>query len=70
MSGEVRNFLNVSEVSVRLGVSVSHLNKLRLTGKGPAFVKIGRRVSYDPAALDAWVSQQSRRSTSEQGADA
>lgn len=69
MSEDAR-FLNVSEVSLRLGVSVSHLNKLRLTGNGPAFVKIGRRVAYDPAALEAWIQQHSRRSTSEPEANA
>ncbi len=36
------------------------------TGGGPAFVKLGARVSYDPADLDAWVEANKRRSTSDQ----
>lgn len=67
MSVEPRNFMNVSEVSVRLGVSVSHLNKMRLTGRGPAFVKIGRRVAYDPDALAKWLESRTQSSTSEAG---
>jgi len=56
--------LNVNEAAQRLGVSVSYLNKLRLTEEGPVFCKLGaRRVAYDPADLAAWLSERKRRST-------
>ncbi len=56
--------LNVNEAADRLGVSVSYLNKLRLSGKGPAFLKLGaRRVAYDPADLTAWLNECRRTST-------
>lgn len=47
------------------GLSVSTLNKMRLTGDGPAYLKLGRRVAYDVADLDAWMASKRRHSTSE-----
>lgn len=67
MSGETPKLLNVNETAERLGVSVSYLNKLRLTDEGPPFVKLGARVAYDQADLAAWVEAQKRRSTSDNG---
>jgi predicted DNA-binding transcriptional regulator AlpA len=63
--GPGSRLLNVAEAAQRLGVSVSYLNKLRLTGGGPHFIKLGaRRVVYDPSDLAAWVAQCRRTSTS------
>jgi predicted DNA-binding transcriptional regulator AlpA len=56
---------SVAEAASRTGLSVSTLNKLRVFGGGPTFVKLGRRVVYDPADLDAWLAARKRRSTSE-----
>ena len=68
---EPSNLLNVNQAADRLGVSVSYLNKLRLSSSsGPRFVKMGARVSYDPADLAAWVESNKRRSTSDQGVQA
>jgi predicted DNA-binding transcriptional regulator AlpA len=59
-------FLDVAETAKRLGVSSSFMNKARLTGEGPPYLKIGRRaVRYDWARVLAWASEQSRRSTSD-----
>ena len=59
--------LNVNEAAERLGVSVSYLNKLRLKGTGPVFMKLGtRRVVYDPADLALWLSACRRSSTATQ----
>ena len=49
-----------------LGLSPSFLNKLRCTGGGPCFVKLGRRVRYQKTDLDCWLETCRRRSTSEQ----
>lgn len=65
--GETPKLLNVNEAAERLGVSVSYLNKMRLTGGGPAFVKLGARVCYDQPDLSAWIDAQKRRSTSDLG---
>jgi predicted DNA-binding transcriptional regulator AlpA len=49
-----------------LGIAESTLNKTRLTGNGPPFVKVGlRSVAYRKADLDAWLEARVRRSTSD-----
>jgi predicted DNA-binding transcriptional regulator AlpA len=51
-----------------LGIANSTLNKTRLTGDGPPFVKVGpRAVAYRRADLDAWLETRVRRSTSDRG---
>ncbi|MGO9326905.1 MAG: helix-turn-helix transcriptional regulator [Steroidobacteraceae bacterium] len=47
------------------GVSASMLNKLRVTGGGPTFSKLGRRCVYDINDLEEWVASRKRRHTSE-----
>ena len=48
-----------------LGVSLSWLDKSRLTGMGPVFITIGGRVLYDTEDLDEYLMKNRRRSTSE-----
>ena len=48
-----------------LGVGFSTLNKLRLTGGGPKYAKLGAVVVYNIADLDRWVEERMVRSTSE-----
>lgn len=62
----VRRMLRTPDAAEYCGSSSSTFEKLRLTGVGPRFVKIGRRVVYDPADLDAWLAENRRRSTSDQ----
>ena len=50
------------------GSTKSTLEKLRLTGDGPAYIKIGRVGVYDRNDLDAWLVSNKRLSTSEQEA--
>lgn len=47
-----------------IGMSVAFLNRHRITGDGPAFLKLGGRVWYEQADLDAWVNSRRRFSTS------
>ena len=64
MTAETPKLLNVNEAASALSVSVSYLNKLRMTpGAGPRFAKFGTRCSYDPSDLAAWVEAQKRDST-------
>ena len=49
------------------GSSASTFEKLRLTGGGPIYSKIGRRVVYRVEDLDAWLSSKRRKSTSDPG---
>lgn len=53
-----------------LGLSVSTLAKLRLTGNGPVFSKLGRRVLYRKCDLDDWTNAHRFKSTSEYGRNA
>jgi excisionase family DNA binding protein len=57
--------LSVREAAEYLGVSKSWLDKQRLVGGFVPYVKMGRRVAYDPADLDAAMEKAKRGSTSE-----
>lgn len=59
--------LKVEAAAAHTGLSTSTLNKLRVFGGGPVFMKLGRRVAYDVADLDAWMAARRRRSTSDYG---
>jgi predicted DNA-binding transcriptional regulator AlpA len=59
--------LKVEDAAAYLGLSASTLNKLRVFGGGPVFLKLGRRVAYDVTDLDAWLNAKRRRSTSDTG---
>ncbi|MEO4042141.1 helix-turn-helix domain-containing protein [Hoeflea sp. CAU 1731] len=64
---------NVPSLSIRsprqaadyLGLSVSTLAKMRVYGRGPPFVKLGRRVGYTDPDLDEWLAANRFQSTSE-----
>ena len=44
-----------------LGLSPSTLEKKRLSGGGPVFIRLGgRAVGYDVRDLDAWLEEQRR----------
>jgi len=47
------------------GLSKSTLDKYRLTGEGPVFIKLGRVVVYDVTDLDTWLNSNKFHSTSE-----
>jgi excisionase family DNA binding protein len=66
-SGYTKQRLSVREAAQYLGLSVSTLNKLRVFGGGPTFLKLGRRVAYDLVDLDGWMVGKRRSSTSDQG---
>ena len=59
--------LAVDEAAAYTGLSASTLNKLRVFGGGPAFLKLGARVAYDTRDLDAWLATRRRQSTSDLG---
>ena len=61
----VKRILRTPDASLYLGIARSTLEKARLTGTGPRFVRMGRSVGYDLADLDAWVESRKRASTSE-----
>lgn len=55
---------SVEQAAVYVGLSVSYLNRARITGDGPVFLKLGRRVVYETRDLDAWLESRRRMSTS------
>jgi predicted DNA-binding transcriptional regulator AlpA len=57
--------LTVREAAAHLSLSISTLNKLRCTGFGPVYFKLGRAVRYDPDDLDQWLAVHRVGSTSE-----
>lgn len=57
--------LTVDEAARWAKVSTSFLNKARISGGGPKFVRLGRAIRYRQADLDAWVAKGVAGSTSE-----
>jgi hypothetical protein len=51
-----------------LGLATSTLAKLRLSGNGPVYCKLGRRVVYRMQDLEAWLESRVARDTSDAGA--
>lgn len=47
------------------GCAVSSIQKERVRGDGPPFVKLGRLVRYRPEDVRAWVAERVVNSTSE-----
>jgi predicted DNA-binding transcriptional regulator AlpA len=56
--------LRTGDAAAYVGLAASTLEKLRLTGGGPAYFKLGKSVLYDPEDLDNWMASKRRASTS------
>jgi hypothetical protein len=59
--------LTQREAAIALRLSERTLERSRVTGAGPPFVKAGRRVLYRPDDLEAWITSRLRTSTSDLG---
>lgn len=44
-----------------LGLSTHFLKRARITGKGPAFIKVGRKVLYIKSDLDNFLISKGKR---------
>ena len=60
-------FLRTKEAAEFLSLSARTLEKHRCFGTGPVYRKLGGRIVYALADLDAWAEQGLRRSTSDPG---
>jgi hypothetical protein len=60
----VQALLTQREAAMALRCSERTLERLRLTGNGPRYVKTTRRVLYREADLEAWVASKLKTSTS------
>ena len=58
--------MSIHQAAATLGVSRSTLARLRVSGGGPRYVKIGRKVFYLSEDLYAWLDSHRRWSTSEE----
>lgn len=56
--------LRTEQAAEYSGFSASTFEKLRVTGGGCTYIRIGRIVVYDPDDLDAWLASHKRTSTS------
>ncbi|MFC3053301.1 helix-turn-helix transcriptional regulator [Kordiimonas pumila] len=59
--------LTTAQAAQYLRLASSTLNKWRVYGTGPKFIKLGRAVRYRHTDLDAFLASQSRLSTTSQG---
>ena len=51
---------NNNEAALYIKKSPSWLNKSRMSGVGPVYMKIGASVRYEQADLDAWMTGKRR----------
>lgn len=62
---ELQQLYSQNDVAEQLGCSVRTLERYRVSGDGPRFVKVGRLVRYRASDLDEWLAGRVRGSTSE-----
>ena len=54
--------IDQQNVRMRTGLSGPTLWRMRRDGTSPPYCKIGRRVLYDAAGLESWISERMQRS--------
>lgn len=57
--------MTTKDLAEQVRVTEGTLAKWRLYGVGPDFIRVGRRIAYDPADVAAWLSARRVNSTSE-----
>lgn len=60
---EFARYVDTREAAHLIGLSPRTLEKYRTFGAGPAYRKIGGRVVYRQADLEAWAEQGARHTT-------
>lgn len=60
-------YMRTPDAALHLGLSARTLEKHRCFGTGPVFRKLGGRIVYALADLDAWAAIGTRRSTRDPG---
>ncbi|MBN6823989.1 helix-turn-helix domain-containing protein [Methylobacterium organophilum] len=48
--------LTPDQAAKHIGVSAAQLAKLRMTGEGPTFLKLGRKVMYQLGDIETWLA--------------
>ncbi len=57
--------LSPREAARYIGVAQATLAKMRCWGGSPPYYKLGRKVAYERAALDAWLNERRVKNTSD-----
>ena len=60
-------YLTAREAALHLGLSTRTLDRYRVTGEGPVFLRFGGGVRYLREDLDEWARTRRRKSTSDDG---
>jgi len=61
------DLMTTQEAAGYVRLSPRTLERYRVTGEGPKYLKLGRRVLYQRSELDIWLEKKVRRSTSDSG---
>ncbi len=62
---QLENFLTQAEAAKMLRISPRSLERYRIAGNGPTYMKAGQRVLYRNADILAWLDSRKVKSTSE-----
>lgn len=61
----IEHLLTAKALAERIGVTEGCLAKWRLTSEGIRFVRVGRRIMYDPRDVTKWLDARRVNSTSQ-----
>lgn len=61
-----RKYLTVGDAAQFMGLAKQTLNRWRVSGDGPEYHKLGRRVVYDAEELERWVQRRRLRHSSDE----
>jgi hypothetical protein len=64
MTSHQSDRMDTAAAAQYIGLTKSTMNKLRVYGGGPRFIKARRRVLYDRADLNTWLEGMKHTSTS------
>lgn len=59
------DMLHTKDAAKRVGLSPVTLERLRISGEGPRYAKLGKAVRYRASDLEEWIASRLIRSTSE-----
>jgi hypothetical protein len=57
---KLKELIGEAEYATLRGVSLRTVQRERALRYGPPFIKLGGKVMYDPAMIDAWLTKQVR----------
>ncbi len=57
--------ISAQHAAAQLLVTPGTLAKWRVSGSGPKFIRVNRRIAYDPRDIETWLAARRVNSTSE-----